>query len=171
MSTMASGGQHLSAAFAAGRAKSEALVTSLINAARVVEEAHPNKVTPRASIILLAEEKHRTCLLTGDAAEEDILEGLDAAGRITDGRFSCNVVKVQHHGSEFNLSRTFTETVLADHYVFCGDGAHDNPDPSLVRTIVEPAWRTTLGPSPSGSTARQSGLRRASRRPWRRPSA
>lgn len=139
VSTMASGGQHLGAAFAAGRAKNEALVTSLINAARTVEEAHPNKVTPpnRASIILLAEEKHRTCLLTGDAAEEEILEGLDAAGRITDGRFSCNVLKVQHHGSEFNLSRTFAETVLADHYVFCGDGAHHNPDPSVVRTIVE----------------------------------
>ena len=27
--------------------------------------------------------------------------------------------------------------MLADHYVFCGDGAHDNPDPSVVKTIVE----------------------------------
>ena len=47
------------------------------------------------------------------------------------------MLKVQHHGSECNLSRTFAETVLADHYVFCGDGAHHNPDPAVVRTIVD----------------------------------
>ena len=137
--SLALGGDELRSALAAGRAQTEELVASLVNAATIIAEGNPSKVTPpnRASITLLAEEKRRTCLLTGDAAEEEILEGLEAAGRISDGRFSCNVLKVQHHGSEFNLSRTFAETVLADHYVFCGDGAHHNPDPSVVKTIVE----------------------------------
>lgn len=142
------GGDELATALAAGRALSEQLVTALANEARIIAEADPTKVTPpnRASITLLAEERRRSCLLTGDAAEEEILEGLEAAGRMADGRFSCNVLKVQHHGSEFNLSKTFAETVLADHYVFCGDGAHHNPDPSVVKTIVD--TRLAVDPRP-----------------------
>jgi hypothetical protein len=115
------------------------LVASLVSAAEIIATTDPSKVTPpnRASITLLAEENRRTCLLTGDAAEEEILQGLTAAGRLGDGSFWCNVVKVQHHGSEYNLSEKFAGAVLADHYVFCADGAHDNPDPSVVKTIVE----------------------------------
>jgi beta-lactamase superfamily II metal-dependent hydrolase len=121
------------------RAEAEQLVNSLVQAATIIAATDPSNVTPpnRASITLLAEESKRTCLLTGDAAEEEILEGLKAARRIVDGRFSCNVVKVQHHGSEHNVSQEFARTVLADHYVFCADGAHGNPDPSVVKTIAE----------------------------------
>lgn len=142
------GADELATAVAAKRAHGAQLVTSLATAAKVIEKANAKRVTPpnRASITILAEEKRRTCLLTGDAAEEEVLEGLEAAGRIKEGRFDCNVLKVQHHGSEYNLSRTFAETVLADHYVFCGDGAHHNPDPSVVRTIVE--TRVGVDPRP-----------------------
>jgi hypothetical protein len=96
-------------------------------------------VTPpnRASITLLAEEDGRTCLLTGDAAEDELCDGLRAAGHLADGPFRCDVLKVQHHGSEHNLSIRFARAVLADHYVFCADGAHGNPDPSVIRTVVE----------------------------------
>jgi hypothetical protein len=123
----------------AERAESQQLVASIIDAAKIIIATDPKRVTPpnRASITLLAEEDGRTCLLTGDAAEEEILEGLRAAGRIVDGRFLCNVVKVQHHGSEYNVSKTFAETVIGEHYVFCSDGANENPDPSVVKTIVE----------------------------------
>ena len=31
----------------------------------------------------------------------------------------------------------FAGTVLADQYVFCADGANENPDPSVVKTVVE----------------------------------
>ena len=121
------------------RAEGDELIASLVEAAEIIVKTNPSEVTPpnRASITLLAEERKRTCLLTGDAAEEEILEGLDAAGRISDGRFWCNVVKVQHHGSEYNLSQVFAGTVLADQYVFCADGANENPDPSVVKTVVE----------------------------------
>ena len=44
---------------------------------------------------------------------------------------------MQHHGSEFNLSRVFASQVLARHYVFSADGAHGNPDPSVIATIVD----------------------------------
>jgi hypothetical protein len=106
----------------------------------IIEKTRPSAVTPpnRASITLLAEEDGRTLLLTGDAAEEEILEGLEAAGCFADGDpFWCNVVKVQHHGSEHNLSKVFASRVLAEQYVFCADGAHGNPNPSVVKTLLE----------------------------------
>ena len=132
-------GTDFAEARAAERAEGEELVASVAKTAEIIAETDPRKVTPpnRASITLLAEEGKRTCLLTGDAAEEEILEGLEAAGRIADGRFWCNLVKVQHHGSEYNVSELFAGTVLAEQYVFCADGAHGNPDPSVVKTIVE----------------------------------
>jgi hypothetical protein len=120
--------------------EAEALISSIGNAAEIIAKSNSAKVTPpnRASITLLAEEAGRTCLLTGDAAEDEIIEGLEAAGRLTDGGpFRCDVVKVQHHGSENNLSVTFADRVHADHYVFCGDGAHGNPNPRVISTIID----------------------------------
>jgi len=120
-------------------AEDAALVASVFTAARVLHSTDPKQVTPpnRASITLLAEEGSRTCLLTGDANESELLEGLRAAGKINGAPFHCNVLKVQHHGSEHNLSTQFTDMVVADNYVFCADGNNDNPDPSVVKTIVE----------------------------------
>lgn len=142
------GATELTRALASERAQGEQLLNSLTAAAEIIAKTNPSRVTPpnRASIILLAEERRRRCLLTGDAAEEEILEGLAAAGKIVNGQFRCNVLKVQHHGSEHNLSVTFAQTVLADNYVFCGDGAHGNPDPSVVKTIAE--TRLAADPSP-----------------------
>lgn len=118
-----------------------AATASTSNAApAIIEKARSHEVTPpnRASITLLAEEDGRTALLTGDAAEEEILEGLEAAGCFVDAApFWCNVVKIQHHGSEFNLSKVFATRVLAEQYVFSGDGAHGNPSPSVVKTLLE----------------------------------
>ena len=115
------------------------MLASIATAAEIIERTNPARVTlpNRASITLVAEEDGRTCLLTGDVAEEELLEGLTAAGRLDGGPFHCDVLKEQHHGSEFNLSRVFASQVLADRYVFCADGAHGNPNPSVVKTIIE----------------------------------
>jgi hypothetical protein len=123
------------------------LVGELTAAAEIIATADPSKVTPpnRASIILLAEEGGRTCLLTGDAAAPEITDGLEAAGLLGREPFRCNVLKVQHHGAENNVDAAFLKRVLAEHYVFCGDGASGNPDPSVIRTVVE----TRLDDDPS----------------------
>jgi hypothetical protein len=123
-------------------------VGSLVQAAQIIEKTDPNDVTPpnHASITVLAEERGRTCLLTGDAADDEILDGLRAAGRIKNDRFDCNVLKVQHHGAAANLDRTFASTVLADHYVFCADGANTNPEPDVIRTIAD--CRAAADPRP-----------------------
>lgn len=156
---------------AAAQAEGDRFMASLEAATEVIAATDPAKVTPpnRASITLLAEETGRTCLLTGDAAEHELLDGLAAAGRIVDGRLHCNVLKVQHHGSEHNLSTRFAGTVLADDYVFCGNGAHGNPEPSVVKTIVEARRQADPAPftlwfncSPERASAdRRDGLRRA----------
>jgi beta-lactamase superfamily II metal-dependent hydrolase len=123
----------------AEREEGAQLIAALDKQAQILRGDKSKAVTPpnRASITLLAEEDGRTCLLTGDAAEEELLDGLKAAGRIKDGRCRVDVLKVQHHGSEFNLSEEFAGTVLADHYVFCADGGNENPDPSVVKTVAE----------------------------------
>ena len=116
---------------------------SLEEAAQIIEKAGSSHVTTpnRASITVLAEESGRSVLLTGDAAEEEIVDGLTAVGKLGgdrgDAPFHCTVLKVQHHGASHNLSRGFAERVIADHYVFSADGAHDNPEPSVIATITE----------------------------------
>ena len=87
----------------------EQAVGSLVQAAQIIDKTDPSKVTPpnHASITLLAEEGGRTCLLTGDAADDEILDGLRAAGKLKQGRFDCNVLKVQHHGARDNLDKGF----------------------------------------------------------------
>ncbi|MBM3812053.1 MAG: hypothetical protein FJW20_10525 [Acidimicrobiia bacterium] len=90
-----------------------------------------------ASIMLLVEENGATVLLTGDGHAEDILKGLDHHGKLdAKGRAHVNVLKVQHHGSEHNIDADFCGRVTADHYVFCGNGAHENPDLDVVETLV-----------------------------------
>ncbi len=91
-----------------------------------------------ASIVVLAELGGKRILLTGDARGDDILEGLEAAGRLDDqGRIHVDILKLPHHGSDRNVSREFFEKVTADHYVISGNGEHHNPDtPTLVMLSV-----------------------------------
>jgi len=91
-----------------------------------------------ASLMFLAEEGDRTVLLTGDGHHEDILKGLEHAGRIEQGgSIHVDVLKIQHHGSEHNLDLAFARRVTADHYVFCANGEHENPDRRIVKAILD----------------------------------
>lgn len=48
-----------------------------------------------------------------------------------------NVLKVQHHGSEHNINEEFVSKITADHYVFCGNGEHENPDLRVIKLIID----------------------------------
>ena len=52
-------------------------------------------------------------LLTGDARGDQIVDGLRAAARLTNGTFEVDVLKVPHHGSENNIDSDFVEAVIA----------------------------------------------------------
>lgn len=98
-----------------------------------------NKVTEPnlASIMFLAEAKvkgkTRRAILTGDGHSDEVVRGLEKAGRLKAGRgLHVDILKVPHHGSEFNTKAEFPARITADHYVFCGNGAHKNPDLAIV---------------------------------------
>lgn len=91
-----------------------------------------------ASIVMVVEDGNQDILLTGDARDDTIIDQLIDAG-ISDpnGFVHFNVLKIQHHGSENNMSEGFAKRVTADHYIFCGNGEHDNPDHRSVTKIID----------------------------------
>lgn len=90
-----------------------------------------------ASLVLLVEEGESSLLLTGDSHPKMILDGLEAAGRIDDGFIHLDVLKFPHHGSEHNMTREFGNTVSADHYIFCGNGEHTNPEITVLDQVLQ----------------------------------
>jgi len=82
-----------------------------------------------ASIVCLMKFEGKTILLTGDARDDDILEGLrDANLMDNNDHIHVNILKIPHHGSDRNMSTNFLRHVTADHYIISGNGKHDNPD-------------------------------------------
>ncbi|HEX7186446.1 MAG TPA: MBL fold metallo-hydrolase [Thermoanaerobaculia bacterium] len=91
-----------------------------------------------ASLMLFANENGKTLLLTGDGHHEDIINGLKHINKLKDtGGLHVDVLKVPHHGSEHNLDEAFCRRVTADHYVFCGNGEHENPDLRVIQALVD----------------------------------
>ncbi len=74
-------------------------------------------------------------LLTGDCGGDLILEGLETAGLLDDGKIHVDLLKVQHHGSVHSVEQSFFERVTADAYVISGNGKHGNPHPSVLEWL------------------------------------
>lgn len=103
-----------------------------------------------ASLMLLVDEGARTVLLTGDGHWEDVLKGLEQADRLdSEGRLHVDVFKVQHHGSENNLTPAFAKKITADRYLFCANGEHGNPDIRIVQAIIDSRLGGTSVRSPN----------------------
>jgi hypothetical protein len=110
-------------------------------------------VTPPnlASLMLLVEEDGESVLLTGDGVSSEILEGLEHHGKLdANGRIHVTVLKVQHHGAEANVTTDFVKRVTADHYVFCGNGAHHNPELKVVERFAQARLQGIDGSGPLG---------------------
>lgn len=107
-----------------------------------------------ASLMFLVEEDEKRLLLTGDSQQDIILKGLELAGLLEDGYLHVDVLKVQHHASEHNMDENFCQRVSADHYVFCGNGSHGNPELSVIRQIYDsrlgPKKKRALAPEAEG---------------------
>ncbi|HYC88204.1 MAG TPA: MBL fold metallo-hydrolase [Thermoanaerobaculia bacterium] len=84
------------------------------------------------------EESGKTILLTGDGRHDTILRGLEQMGKMQEGgSLHVDVLKVPHHGALANVTEEFCRRVTADHYVFCGNGAHDNPEEQVVTWFID----------------------------------
>jgi beta-lactamase superfamily II metal-dependent hydrolase len=101
----------------------------------------PESVTPPnlASLTLLVEDESQSLLLTGDARWDQIVEGLEATGRLQSGQpLPIDIIKVPHHGSENNIVETdLLDRTVGKHYVFCGNGHSDNPEIDVVELMVK----------------------------------
>ncbi|MCG7961649.1 MAG: hypothetical protein JAY81_02970 [Candidatus Thiodiazotropha endolucinida] len=96
-----------------------------------------------ASLMFLVKDAGRTLLLTGDSQQDIILEGLEETEQLQDGEYiHVDVLKVPHHGSEHNADEEFCKRVSANHYVFCGDGSHGNPEPDVLQMY----FNSRIGP-------------------------
>lgn len=98
-----------------------------------------SSITPPnlASLMFLVESDSTTALLTGDGSTGEILEGLAATNRLdAAGKAHVNLLKVQHHGASANVTPDFVRRVTADHYVFCGNGAHHNPELEVIEALA-----------------------------------
>lgn len=105
-----------------------------------------------ASLMFMVEEDGKRLLLTGDAQQDFILAGLRRIGLLGEEEgdgFHLDVLKVQHHGSENNMDEDFARRVSADHYVFCGDGQHENPDVKVIDIV----YNSRLGDLPQRALA------------------
>jgi beta-lactamase superfamily II metal-dependent hydrolase len=50
-----------------------------------------------------------------------------------------DVLKVPHHGSDRNVTKTFFKTLTSDIYIISADGKYRNPDFSTLKWIIEAA--------------------------------
>ncbi|QDU28286.1 ComEC family competence protein [Anatilimnocola aggregata] len=93
-----------------------------------------------SSIVVLAEFGGKSMLLTGDARSDDVLKGLISAELIDNGSdtLSVDLLKLMHHGSNRNVTKTFFRRVRARHYVVSGNGEHNNPDIDTFEEMLEP---------------------------------
>jgi len=88
-----------------------------------------------ATLMFMVEENGKRVLLTGDAQQDFILDGLERTGFLDEGFVHLDALKVQHHGSEHNMDENFAQKVSADHYVFCGNGSHGNPEIDVIDLV------------------------------------
>lgn len=90
-----------------------------------------------ASLMLSVEDQGKRLILTGDGHSIEVLDGMDHHGLLNaNGNAHVAIMKIPHHGSEFNLDRDFVQRVTADHYVICGNGMHENPDLRILDVLV-----------------------------------
>ena len=101
--------------------------------AAFIDHSTPNL----SSIVIHATHCGKSMLLTGDARGDFIMEGLMAAGLMTETKpYMADVLKVPHHGSDNNVDQGFLRACAGEHYVFSGDGEHGNPERSDARDAV-----------------------------------
>jgi hypothetical protein len=90
-----------------------------------------------SSIVCLLEMGGKRILLTGDARGDKILDGLTKAGLLNGEPFRVDVLKVPHHGSDRNVTKDFFKRIIAQTYVFSGNGKHGNPERDTLKWLTE----------------------------------
>lgn len=124
---------------ALGTSEERALLRLLLNQADRLGEGSEGVTEPNvASLTLLVDDGRHKVLLTGDARSEELLSGLRQHGLIpADRGLHVDVLKVQHHGAAGNVTEEFCKLVTADHYIFCANGSHSNPEKVVLDGFLD----------------------------------
>lgn len=106
--------------------------------AEAVLAAYADRSVPNlSSIVCVAEFGGKQMLLTGDARGDKTLKGLEQAGLLTGGVMKVDVLKVPHHGSNRNVKPEYFKKIVANTYVFSGNGDNGNPDRDTFEMLFD----------------------------------
>lgn len=102
--------------------------------------ANADKSVPNlSSIVIHAECEGKTMLLTGDARGDHIESGLASAQLSKNKKLHVQLLKLQHHGSDRNVTAGFFDRITADTYVVSANGKYGNPDEATLAMLVRSA--------------------------------
>jgi len=109
-----------------------------VNASAELLAAYADRSVPNlSSIVVLAEVSDKRILFTGDARGDKILHGLELVDLVDKGgKLEVDVLKCPHHGSSNNIDTDFFERIVADHYVFSGNGEYGNPERETLEMLA-----------------------------------
>jgi hypothetical protein len=102
-----------------------------------VKTAKDRAAANGSSIAVLFEFQGHSCLLTGDAHPDVLIDGIDRlVGK--DRTMQVDLFKVPHHGSKANVTVELVKRVQADMYVFSTDGSGNqrHPDDEAVARVI-----------------------------------
>jgi hypothetical protein len=90
-----------------------------------------------SSIMTLVEADGRRMLLSGDGRSDHLLQGLERIGLLVPGgTITVDLLKLPHHGSARNVTKTLFDRVRANRYVISTNGRDGNPDPATLAWLA-----------------------------------
>lgn len=98
-------------------------------------------------IAFLAEFEGKSCLFLGDAHAGVIASSVKKLIPPGETRLKVDAVKVSHHGSKANISKTLMDLIDAKHFLIStnGDGkSYHHPDPPAIKTIIQGSLRAPV---------------------------
>jgi Metallo-beta-lactamase superfamily len=88
-----------------------------------------------ASIVLLVRHRDRSMLLTGDAFGADVVAGIEAVS--SGSPLALDVVKLPHHGSQYNVTASLVAAVDPAWWLVSSDGTQfRHPDPPAIARVL-----------------------------------
>ena len=109
-------------------------ISRLCAEAEEVDDEPPNG----SSIGFLASWGARTALLTGDAHPDLLVQSLGGLGATSASRLHVDLLKVSHHGSQGNTTRSLVEILDCNRFAISTNGSrHGHPDPQAIARLIE----------------------------------
>ncbi|AVB30195.1 ComEC/Rec2 family competence protein [Proteus mirabilis] len=91
-----------------------------------------------SSIAFLLEADNKKMLFLGDAHDQGVAESIGALGYSNTNRLKVDLVKISHHGSQYNTSNELLSLLDSPRYVISTDGSkHGLPNKRTIARIIK----------------------------------